>query len=551
MVVVLIATSIPGRVYAAPVQIEIEDDELDDRQNQPTPVEIEDVDDPGTSSVKIEVEDLPDPDNEPGVVADPERDASKDATPQIARDDPDGAPDDPGEVSSAELAELRRELSDLRARVEELEHPSKPASPTRRDVRELEVPPTRVGLGRPVDLTDYGLRVSGFLQIQYVWNQLSEDQLQQGGVPLNRDRFMVRRGRVRVSGDWRYFAFDFEVDGSTTRGPFVGIRQANVSGLLRHPDATRPPYIMVTAGLTEMPFGYEVRLGQREMTFMERSLGSLAFFPGPIDVGLRVRGGVGPFRYDVAVMNGTPLDDRAGGPGGIDPTRRPDVMGRLGFEAGPKHVAISGGLSFLTGTGFHAGQDATKNVLQWNDLNENGSLDTGEILSVPGTATLPSENFGRWAFNADLQIMVRSKLGWSRVLAEATMAQDLDRGLFIADPVAAGASLRHVQVYGAFVQDLTRWAVIGARYDLYDPNADALDPQRGRYVPADQTVHTISPIVGAILPDHVARGFRGRIVLQYDVVLDSLGRDDRGVPVNIKNDQLTIRIQGEFGCFVR
>ncbi|HET6585342.1 MAG TPA: hypothetical protein VFG69_17910, partial [Nannocystaceae bacterium] len=421
------------------------------------------------------------------------------------------------------------------------------AAPPRRVLGlELGTRPGEVGFGRAVTPAEYGLRLGGYLQIQYQRSQLSENQLQQGGAPLNRDGFVVRRGRLRLSGDWRFVAFAFELDGSTTRGPFFGVRQAHVSALYRNPDATRPPYVMVTAGLTAAPFGYEVRLGQREMMFMERSTGSLALFPGPVDVGLRLRGGVGPFRYDVAVMNGTPFDDRAGAARGLDPTRKPDVIGRLGFATRPRRFTISGGASFLTGTGLHAGQDATKNQLQWIDLNENGSLDTAEIFSVPGTAALPSVKFERWAVNADLQLAVRSAIGWSRVFGEITLAQNLDRGLFVADPFAAGTDLRHLQAYAAFLQDVTRWAVLGFRYDLYDFNSDLLTRSRGRFIPADSQIHTLSPLVGAVLPGGVVPGVRGRLVFQYDVVLDALGRDRRGVPTNLKNDQITVRAQVEF-----
>ncbi|HWB79710.1 MAG TPA: hypothetical protein VG755_32325, partial [Nannocystaceae bacterium] len=355
-----------------------------------------------------------------------------------------------------------------------------------------------------------------------------------------------RRGRVRATGDWQYFAFELELDGSTTRGPFVGVRQAHVSALWRHRDRKRPPYLMVTAGLTEVPFGYEVRLGQRDMPFMERTLGSLAMFAGPVDVGLRLRGGVGALRYDFAVMNGTPLDDRAGGPGGLDPTKRPDVAGRIGFEALPKRFAIAGGVSFLWGTGFHAGTDATKNKVEWHDLNENGTLDTGELTSVPGTAALPSEKFKRWAVNADLQLGVRTKAGWTKLFGEATLATNLDRAYLVSDPVVTGSDLRQIQAYAALVQDATKWALVGARWDYYDANADLLDQRRGRFVPARAGIQTISPLVGAVLPTGVVKGFRGRIVLQYDVVLDKLGRDKRGVPLDLKNNQLTLRIQGEF-----
>jgi hypothetical protein len=141
---------------------------------------------------------------------------------------------------------------------------------------------------------------------------------------------------------------------------------------------------------------------------------------------------------------------------------------------------------------------------------------------------------------------VPSKIGWSRLLGEITIAENLDRGLFVADPFATGSDLRHLQLYGAFLQDITRWSVLGLRYDLYDFNSDLLTRSRGRSVPADGKIHTISPLVGAVLPAGVVPGIRGRLVLQYDVVLDALGRDTSGVPANIKNDQLTVRAQLEF-----
>lgn len=406
--------------------------------------------------------------------------------------------------------------------------------------------PMGVGFLRPVGDGDWGVRTGGYLQLQYQWSQLSEDELLQGGAPLNRNRFMVRRGRFSIHGDWKYFAFGFQLDGSTTRGLFLGIRQAHVSALWRNPDGSKPPYVMVTAGLTEVPFGFEVRLGQREMIFMERSTGSLAFFPGPVDVGLRVRGGVAAFRYDLAVMNGAPLDDRAGGPQGIDPTSRPDVAGRLGFEVPARRFFVGGGVSFLSGRGFHAGRDATKNQVQWQDLNENGTVDSGELVSVPGIAATPSLTFSRWAANVDAQVGVRSRLGWSQLWGEVTLASNLDRGLYVSDPIAVGSNLRQLQVYGAFIQELTRWAVFGFRYEYYDPNTDALDRRRGTFVPAQAGIHTFSPLAGAVLPAGVAGRFRGRVVFQYDAVLDALGRDARGVPVDVQNDQFTIRVQGEF-----
>jgi hypothetical protein len=460
-------------------------------------------------------------------------------------------PLEPGGSSSTSTS--RVELAALQARVAELEAAEAARVETKPELRFVrfglarpDVPPTTIGFGPSLGVRDWGVRLSGYLQLQYQWSQLSKDELQQGGEPLNRNRFMVRRGRLRVSGDWQWAAFDFEIDGSTTRGPFVGIRQANASFVWRHRDLDRPPLLMLTAGLTEMPFGYELRLGQREMPFMERSAGSLALFPGPIDVGVRLRGAVGPFRYDLAVMGGTPYDDRAGNSRAIDPTRKPDGMGRLGFEVQPGILAIAGGVSGLLGTGFHAGQQAGKSRLEWVDFNENGVLDSGETVAVPGIAATPSLTFERWAAGVDLQLAIRSKAGWSTVLLEGTLASNLDRDFLIADPIAYGADLRELSAHAAFVQELFGWALIGARYDYYDPNTDLLDRRRGVFVPVSAALHTVSPLVGALLPAGKLPGFRARLMIQYDAIWDRLGRDVAGVPANLRNDQLTVRVQGEF-----
>ena len=65
-------------------------------------------------------------------------------------------------------------------------------------------------------------------------------------------------------------------------------------------------------------------------------------------------------------------------------------------------------------------------------------------------------------------------------------------------------------------------------------------------MPASAAIHTFSPIVAAVLPAGVIPYVRARLVLQYDAVLDALGRDARGVPANLKNDQFVVRAQVEF-----
>jgi hypothetical protein len=388
-----------------------------------------------------------------------------------------------------------------------------------------------------------GLVISGYVQAQLEKSAISEDQRLQGGAPINQDRFLVRRGRLRVDRRWDLAAVAVEFDGSTTRGPFFGVRRAEASLIYAGNPATgEPPLLTLTAGLSEIPFGHELVESSRFRWFMERSTSSLAFFPGEPDVGIRLQGGFKFVRYALAVLNGEPLNDRAGqGTGGREFNAAKDLVARVGVDSGESQLRFAGGVSFLEGKGFHPGTDATKGSVVWQDANENSIVDTGELRATPDVAATPSLNFRRWALGADLRVTLRTVLGLSRFAGEIYAASNLDRGLFFADPYAPGSTgdIRHVGWYAYFLQDLGRYAVAGLRADVYDPNSDVLDKRAGKLVPADQTITTVSPIVGAVLPD------RARLLIQYDIVRDHLARDARGVPVDLKNNLLTVRLQVE------
>jgi hypothetical protein len=218
-----------------------------------------------------------------------------------------------------------------------------------------------------------------------------------------------------------------------------------------------------------------------------------------------------------------------------------DVAGRVGFDVGRADAwQITGGVSFLAGTGLHAGSDATNNGVIWRDLNENAVLDAGELTAVPGRAAIPSVTYNYWGANLDLGVRVRSRLGWTHVYGELSLASNLDRGVFPSDPVTNGGDIRQLGFYVGAVQEITRWALVGFRYDYYDANSDFLVTRRGRFVPASLAVQTFSPVVGVVLSNNA------RLLFQYDAIVDTLGRDARGVPTDLANDQWTVRSQVEF-----
>lgn len=382
-----------------------------------------------------------------------------------------------------------------------------------------------------------GLRVGGYIQAQYESNQQSEDQLQQGGVPLNQNRFLIRRARLRLDHDWEYVRAALELDGNTTRGVTFGIRRAEASLLYRgEAKGSEPPLVMVTLGIMDVPFGYELLESSRERPFMERTTGGLALFPTDQDAGVRVSGGISFFRYAVAVMNGEPVDN-SGFP--RDPNAAKDVIGRLGVDTKRGALSIGGGTSFATGKGFHAGQDAGKNQIVWRDGDQDGNFDPGEVAAVPGSGATPSKNYERWALGLDVEAALETKLGRSKLYAEGFLAQNYDRGVLPADPIVTGVDVREAGAYVAFLQDVTKYGLVGFRAGFYDPNLDTTETRQGRLLPLSQTIWTLSPLVGFTL-----RGM-AKLLFQYDVVLDNLGRDSRGVPADAKNNQATLRLQVE------
>src|SRR4029078_516597 len=109
-----------------------------------------------------------------------------------------------------------------------------------------------------------GLTISSYLQGQFESTHVSQDQLAPGGSPLNFDRFTLRRARLRLDHGWQYANATLELDANTTRGVSVGIRRAEASLLYRGDNGINlPPLVMLTLGVTDLPFGFELQESSR------------------------------------------------------------------------------------------------------------------------------------------------------------------------------------------------------------------------------------------------------------------------------------------------
>ena len=377
--------------------------------------------------------------------------------------------------------------------------------------------------------------LSGYLQLQYEHHQDSEDRLQSGSV-RNQDRFLVRRARLKAQNEGEYTAVMLELDGNTSSGPTLRLFRAEASLFYRHPDA-KAPLVKLTAGITDVPFGYETTESSKTRFFMERSRTARAFFPSEPDLGLKLSGEYRFLRYALAVQNGEPFGVRNGFPM-QDPNAAKDVSGRLGaFGEVLPGFEISGGVSGLKGRGFHKGSDATKDTLSWNDANGDGQVQSDELQGTPGSPATPSRNFDRWLVGADLQLRLKTKLGKTTLYGEVQAGSNMDRGSSVADPIVAGGNVRELGYYVGLLQEVTPYGVVGFRYDHYDPDAEVFGGNGNRLGVA--SIDTFSPMAGLVLPK------RARLVVQYDIVRDRMATNAAGLPTDAKNDALTVRLQVE------
>jgi hypothetical protein len=372
------------------------------------------------------------------------------------------------------------------------------------------------------------LTLSGLVQVDATARQSSADELRQSGDPLNQDRVLLRRGRLRLTGNSGPVSGLVEIDLNTVNGSQVRVSTAEAAYEVA-------PWLVASLGIPKIPFGLEVEQSDRDRLFLERSTVVRALFPGEYDVGARIGGKWRFLRYAIAVQNGEPAGERTFAL--RDPNQAKDITGRAGVVAPIGRLELSVGASVLTGRGFHAGTPATKDVLVWRDLNEDGVVGPNEVQVTPGQAATPSANFDRFGVGADAALRIDlAQLGKLTVYGELMVGGNLDRAVVLPDPVVLGRDLRELGYYAAAVYEPAAWSALGVRYDRYDPDADASDLRSGALIPSDSTLSTLA-ITAALRQAH------GRLILEYDHNTNHSGRTASGEPTNLGDDAVTLRAE--------
>ncbi len=186
-------------------------------------------------------------------------------------------------------------------------------------------------LKKKVDLISR-MKLSGYIQAQYVHDESSVDELTGGGTTRNRDQFSIRRGRIKFTYQVLPTARlvlqpDFATSGVTLKDGYVELTEPWTSWKNS-----------LIAGQFNWPFGFEIGYSSSNREMPERSRVVRTLFPGERDRGVQLagRGFDSRFVYQIAVVNGT------GTTQSTDSNKRKDLVGRIGGTFGPLTVGVSG-----------------------------------------------------------------------------------------------------------------------------------------------------------------------------------------------------------------
>jgi hypothetical protein len=396
-------------------------------------------------------------------------------------------------------------------------------------------------------VTNHGWQVDidSLVQIDAVpYAQASENEIDPATLaPLNEETIDVRRALVRLTAHKDDLFAELEMDADNVAGPTARLIGAYAGWFLPAPGAkTDPPLVTAAVGLMIIPFGSEVATNVRDKTFLEVPTWAQALFPGNFDGGAQLRGAYGMARWVVAALDGAPSGDLQWK--GRDPDSSYDLMGRLGGVIDLPHLYgrphFEFGVSALTGKGLHPGTPPTKDQIVWDDMNNDGVIEEGEIIDVPGSPGQPSVEFSHSAIGADASARwCLEVVGSGVAFGEIVASTNLDRGVVVADPVDTQRDLRELGFSAGVLQDVTAWAQIGARYDRYDSDRDA-QKEAG-------VVNVRLPLIystTAVLAD-VRRG-TAKLIVEYDHRRNPLGVGDTGLPSTRADDRLAFRAQVQF-----
>lgn len=244
------------------------------------------------------------------------------------------------------------------------------------------------------------MRISGYLQAQYLNDERSTNELTSPTATRNLDQFSVRRARVK-------FTYQFNATSRFVLQPDITSSGVTLKdGYVEFTEPWTTWKHTLTAGQFNWPFGFEIMYSSSAREVPERSRIVRTLFPGERDRGVMLSGlGLGDrLSYRVAVVNGTGTSQS------FDFNKRKDLVGRLGYSFGVVDVggSIYRGSDLVTVAGNTRGIEFDKERqgidVQWvtpvPGLGLRGEYITGKQAPASGTSRTESQDVDGWYFYA-------------------------------------------------------------------------------------------------------------------------------------------------------
>lgn len=254
------------------------------------------------------------------------------------------------------------------------------------------------------------LRVTGYLQAQYLNDERSTNELTSPTATRNLDQFSVRRARVK-------FTYQFSPTSRFVLQPDVTSSGVTLKdGYVEFTEPWTTWKHTLTAGQFNWPFGFEIMYSSSSREVPERSRAVRTLFPGERDRGVMLSGlGLGErLSYRVAVVNGTGTSQS------FDFNKRKDLVGRLGYSFGAVDVggSVYRGSDLVTVAGNTRGIEFDKERqgidVQWatpiQGLGLRGEYITGKQAPSSGTSRSVSQDVAGWYFYAIQNIGTRHQV---------------------------------------------------------------------------------------------------------------------------------------------
>jgi hypothetical protein len=244
------------------------------------------------------------------------------------------------------------------------------------------------------------MRLSGYLQAQYLNDERSTNELTSPTATRNFDQFSVRRARVK-------FTYQFNPTSRFVLQPDITSSGVTLKdGYVEFTEPWTTWKHTLTAGQFNWPFGFEIMYSSSAREVPERSRVVRTLFPGERDRGVMLSGlGLSDrLSYRVAIVNGTGTSQS------FDFNKRKDLVGRVGYSFGAVDVggSIYRGSDLVPVAGNTRGIEFDKERqgidVQWatpiTGLGIRGEYITGKQAPSSGSSRTESQDVDGWYFYA-------------------------------------------------------------------------------------------------------------------------------------------------------